>query len=112
VGWRFYRRARIMPGVHLNWSRSGPSVSVGIRGAHVTFGKRGITRTVGLPGTGVFYTSREGWHSGVHTHALASPPIAAATPAPTAHGRRLWIVVFLAALLAFSALALWSELHP
>jgi hypothetical protein len=31
-----------------------------MRGAHVTAGSRGVTRTVGLPGTGVFYTSRSG----------------------------------------------------
>jgi len=51
----------------VNLSRSGPSLSVGVRGAHVTVGRRGVTRTVGIPGTGLFYTSRRGYHSGYHS---------------------------------------------
>ena len=47
--------------------RSGPSLSVGVRGAHVTLGRRAVTKTVGLPGTGLFYTSRQGLHSGYHS---------------------------------------------
>lgn len=56
-----------MPGLRLNVSRSGPSLSFGVRGAHVTVGRRGVTRTVGLPGTGIFYTSRSRKHTGVHS---------------------------------------------
>jgi hypothetical protein len=63
---RFYRRVRVIPGVTVNLSRSGPSLSLGMRGAHITFGRRGITRTVGVPGTGVFYTHIDGYHTGVH----------------------------------------------
>ena len=51
----------------MNLSRSGPSLSVGVRGAHVTVGRTGVTKTVGIPGTGVFYTSRQGYHSGYHS---------------------------------------------
>lgn len=51
----------------VNFSRSGPSLSVGVRGAHVTVGRRGVTRTVGLPGTGIYYTSRTGLHTGLIT---------------------------------------------
>jgi Protein of unknown function (DUF4236) len=36
-------------------------------GAHLTVGHRGITRTVGIPGTGIYYTSRQGYHSGFHS---------------------------------------------
>ena len=32
----------------------------------VTVGRRGVTRTVGLPGTGIFYTSRTGTQTGAH----------------------------------------------
>ena len=71
MGFRFYRRVRLFPGLSVNLSRSGPSLSVGVRGAHVTVGRRGVTRTVGIPGTGVFYTSRTGTQSGVHS---APPP--------------------------------------
>jgi hypothetical protein len=66
-GWRLFRRKTVLPGLRVNLSKSGPSLSVGVRGAHVTFGRRGVTRTVGIPGTGVFYTSRSGHHSGAHS---------------------------------------------
>ncbi len=39
---------------------------MGLRGAHVTVGRRGVTRTVGIPGSGIYYTSRSGHHTGVH----------------------------------------------
>jgi Protein of unknown function (DUF4236) len=67
MGLRFFRRRQLFPALRVNMSKSGPSVSVGVRGAHVTVGRRGVTRTVGIPGTGVFYTSRSGRHTGVHT---------------------------------------------
>lgn len=53
---RFWRRKKIFPGVTLNLSKSGLSTSFGFKGAHVTFGKRGIRQTVGLPGTGLSFT--------------------------------------------------------
>jgi hypothetical protein len=53
----------------MNLSKSGPSFSVGVRGAHVTMGRRGVRKTVGIPGTGIFYTSRSGHHTGVHSAA-------------------------------------------
>ena len=70
---RFFRRTQLLPGVRLNLSRSGPSLSFGVRGAHVTVGRRGVTRTVGIPGTGVFYASRTGRHSGLHNGVHDSP---------------------------------------
>jgi len=63
---RFYRRVHILPGVSVNVSKSGPSLSVGVRGAHVTLGRNGVSRTVGIPGTGIYYSSRSGRHSGAH----------------------------------------------
>jgi hypothetical protein len=65
---RFFRRVKVLPGLTLNLSKSGPSVSMGVRGAHMTFGRSGARRTVGIPGTGIFYTSRTGNHTGVHRH--------------------------------------------
>jgi Protein of unknown function (DUF4236) len=61
MGWRFYRRFKILPGVTLNLSKKGASVSVGIRGAHLTAGRSGIRETIGLPGTGVSYTKHTPW---------------------------------------------------
>ncbi len=50
---RFRRTLRIGPGVKLNFSKSGVSTTVGPKGFHYTFSKRGIRRSVGIPGTGV-----------------------------------------------------------
>ena len=70
---RFFRRVKVIPGVTMNLSKSGPSFSFGARGAHVTVGRRGVRRTVGVPGTGLFYTSRSGHHTGVHNAANRRP---------------------------------------
>lgn len=67
MGFRFYRRVHLCPGLSVNLSRSGPSLTLGVRGAHVTLGRDRITKTVGLPGTGIFYTSRQGMHTGYHS---------------------------------------------
>jgi hypothetical protein len=64
---RFYRRAQVLPGVRVNISRSGPSLTFGVRGAHVTVGGRGVRRTVGIPGTGAFYTDTTGRHTDAHS---------------------------------------------
>lgn len=58
MGWRFRRSLKITPGLHLNLSRSGLSLTAGVRGAHVTTRKRGTYASVGLPGTGLSYRDR------------------------------------------------------
>jgi hypothetical protein len=54
---RFNRRFRIVPGVRLNVGKNGLSVSVGQRGGWLTFGPRGAKASLGVPGTGVEWTS-------------------------------------------------------
>jgi len=56
MGWRFQKRVKIAPGVTLNVSKGGPSVSFGTRGARFSIGRKGARETVGIPGTGVSYT--------------------------------------------------------
>jgi len=61
MSWRFFRRLTLIPGVTLNFSKSGASLSVGPRGAKITVGgARGTRATVGLPGTGIHYTETYG----------------------------------------------------
>jgi hypothetical protein len=55
---RFRRSLRLLPGVRLNISKTGTSVSVGGRGGTVNFSKRGVYGTVGLPGTGISWRER------------------------------------------------------
>lgn len=57
---RLWRRVRLAPGLTLNIGSHGvSSFSVGRRGAHLTFGRRGMRTTVGLPGSGISYTVAE-----------------------------------------------------
>lgn len=60
MGFRFYKRVRIAPGVSLNLGKKGASVSVGPRGAKMTFGRNGVRSSVGIPGTGIRYEKRYG----------------------------------------------------
>lgn len=61
MGFRFFKRIQLAPGISINLSRSGVSASLGPRGAKVTLGPRGIRKTVGLPGTGMYYTTHSSW---------------------------------------------------
>jgi hypothetical protein len=44
-----------------------------MRGAHVTMGRTGVRKTVGIPGTGIYYTSHTGYHSGAHSAHVDGP---------------------------------------
>jgi len=55
---RFRRSVRLFPGVRLNFSRSGISTTVGVRGASMTLGPRGTYANVGLPGSGLSYRTK------------------------------------------------------
>ncbi len=56
MGFRFRKTISILPGVRLNFSKSGVSTSIGRPGAAINIGKRGVRGTVGLPGTGLSYS--------------------------------------------------------
>ena len=58
MGFRFYKRVSIVPGLRVNLSRSGPSLSIGHRGAWYTVGPRGRRVSAGLPGTGLYWTEK------------------------------------------------------
>ncbi len=55
--WRFRRSVKVLPGVKLNFSKSGVSTTVGGRGFKKTYGHGQERTTFGLPGTGVSYTT-------------------------------------------------------
>lgn len=58
MGLRFRRSWGVVPGVRLNLGLKSGSVSFGGRGLHYTVGTRGQRVTVGLPGTGLFWTQK------------------------------------------------------
>jgi len=78
MGLHFFRRVRIAPGITLNLSKSGGSLSFGGRGARFTIGPRGRRTTVGIPGTGIYYTttasSGASRRSGGRRRSSAPPP--------------------------------------
>jgi len=81
---RFSRRVSLIPGLRMNLSKSGPSLSVGHRGTWFTVGPRSGRATVGLPGSGLYWTEK-------------------VSPAAPLHAGHRWI--FVLALLAVVLLA-------
>ena len=64
MGFRFHKAFSLIPGVKLNISKSGPSVSVGGHGLTENFSLKGERSTVGLPGSGVSYITTNSRRSG------------------------------------------------
>ncbi len=58
MGFRFRKTISIVPGVRVNLSNGGASLSLGPRGASISVGKRGTYANLGLPGTGLSYRTR------------------------------------------------------
>ncbi|MFB1068306.1 DUF4236 domain-containing protein [Vibrio diabolicus] len=56
MGFKFRKRIKIAPGLHINVSKSGVSTSIGKPGATVNIGKKGGKATVGIPGSGLSYS--------------------------------------------------------
>ena len=56
MGFRFFKRFNIFPGISVNLSKTGISFSLHTPGIRLTIGKYGIRKTIGIPGTGVYYT--------------------------------------------------------
>lgn len=54
---RFRKSFTLFPGVKVNVSKGGTSISVGKKGFHLNFSKRGVRQTVGLPGSGISETN-------------------------------------------------------
>ena len=96
MGFRFRRSVRLFPGLRLNASKSGVSMSVGTRGAWYTIGSKGRRRvTVGLPGTGIGYTQTSHVHR-EQPRALTPEETAAEYRRSVIRGRFYWAVIFFA----------------
>lgn len=58
---RFRRSIKIAPGIRLNVTKSGFGITAGPKGAHYSVHSSGArTRSIGLPGTGLYYQDRSG----------------------------------------------------
>jgi hypothetical protein len=59
MGFRFRRRIRVLPGLWMNISKTGPlSVSTGLRGITANFGRKGTRLTGSVHGTGLSYRTK------------------------------------------------------
>ena len=85
MGLRLRKSIKLMPGLKLNLSKSGMSLTAGRRGACVNFSSRGTRATVGMPGTGISYSAKLG---GTRARAAAPQPVMEATPRLKKHAER------------------------
>lgn len=57
MGFRFRKSFKIAPGVRVNVGKKSVGISAGVKGARVSVNSKGrVTKTVGIPGTGLSYT--------------------------------------------------------
>lgn len=82
MGFRFWRTVKLAPGIRLNMSGSGPSVSFGPRGAKVTIGPSGVRTTAGIPGSGISYTKQMSWNRPSRPQMTSQSPAFVATSKP------------------------------
>ena len=57
MGFRFRRSVKLLPGLRLNLSKGGVSLSAGVPGAHLNFSPRGARTTFGVPGSGFSWST-------------------------------------------------------
>ena len=83
----FRKSFKVAPGVHLNLSKRGTGISIGGRGAHVSFSPTGrVTKTVSIPGTGIYYRDVSTANSrSKDSKSVTPPPETSAPSAPSAH---------------------------
>jgi hypothetical protein len=106
---RFFRRVRLFPGLRMNLSRSGVSLSVGRRGMWYTVGPRGQQRaTLGLPGTALFLTER--YPNQAVTKGPGGPPVAHGAPS-VRFGRALVIAGEIVAAYSLMIAVLYLAKH-
>ena len=112
MGFRFRKSVKIAPGIRLNFSKSGMSTSIGRRGAILNISKRGTRSTVGIPGTGISYSSYSSSKRSPAPHRNMAPTTAP-TPTIDTPGFSFWTVVLilLAIIVAISSLANFDSEH-
>ena len=105
MGFRFRKSIKLLPGIKLNFSKSGVSTTLGKAGASINISGRGTRGTVGIPGTGVSYT--ENLSSTAASHSTQQT---IQSPVPKAGvgfgGLLVWgIVAFFAVMLVYGVLS-------
>ena len=83
MGFRFRKSIKILPGVRVNLGTRGASLSVGGRGGRVNFSSRGVRSTVGIPGTGISYTTHSTWRGRIASRTGAATAVGVTAPGTT-----------------------------
>ena len=95
MGTRFRRSFKIAPGVRVNLNKKSASVSFGPKGLKHTISTTGKSHTtVGIPGTGLSYTTSSGGKSGAQ-QGTVSIPAAQRPTSPKSKTVALLLCIFL-----------------
>lgn len=73
MGFRFRKSIKIVPGLRVNFSTRGSSLSIGGKGATTNISARGVRNTVSLPGTGISYSTYSRFNSAKKSATALSP---------------------------------------
>jgi len=103
---RLHKSRGILPGIRINLSKSGPSLSLGPAGARLNIGPKGIRTTVGLPGSGLSSINRKSWLSlsDKSEPAISQSDVDAITPRTNL--MKTTLLVILAAAVGFIVVAM------
>lgn len=102
MGLRFRKSIKIAPGVKFNINKKSVGLTFGKRGAHYTINSKGKkTASVGIPGTGLSYTTSSG---GGDSTSSASSPSEASNNGGKKTGCGGWLMIFLIACLVLAVI--------
>jgi hypothetical protein len=106
MGFRFQRRVTLIPGLRVNFSKTGASFSIGHRGFWYAVGPRGRRATIGIPGTGLYWTKAYP----PAAHSPHAPPLKiiphggpGSPPTPGEQGAFLVVILIMVALVVLAA---------
>lgn len=98
MGMRFRKSKKIAPGVRLNLSAKSVSVSIGPKGFKKSFSTSGrTTTTVGIPGTGLSYSTSKKMSSPAARATSQAAPAAVMVPST----KNKWVALGLCVFLGF-----------
>ena len=105
MGTRFRRSFKVAPGVRVNLNKKSASISFGPKGLKHTVSTTGKSHTtVGIPGTGLSYTTSSGGKSGAQQGAV-SIPAAQRPTSPKSKTVALLLCIFLASSVSIGSMS-------
>lgn len=102
----FRKSIKIAPGLRVNLSKRGASVSFGTKGARLTASKRGVTTTTGIPGTGLSNREFKSWEDVYKAREKSARRAERSAEERAAFARHPFIMLLSAALLALAILSI------